>query len=125
MQTCWHVYSLTHFPWKKQQQPQPQQQQEWLYPLGHARHASSVVKLRAGMYLWAKLPFGLADDLAFCQALCSSEGVVLSPGRGFGPGGHGHVRFALVRAGVPGLLLVCCLATCLLSLSVCCRHTHF
>eukprot|EP00967_Tisochrysis_lutea_P150361 scaffold290849_cov20-Tisochrysis_lutea.AAC.2 len=51
----------------------------------------------AGMYLWGRLPPGCGtDDLSFCQSLVASEGVALSPGRGFGPGGFGHVRFALV-----------------------------
>lgn len=49
------------------------------------------------MYLWAKLPEGFEDDTAFCLALVSATGVALAPGSGFGPGGAGHVRFALVR----------------------------
>jgi hypothetical protein len=49
------------------------------------------------MYLWAKLPPGFSDDTGFCLALLASTGVALSPGSGFGPGGAGHVRFALVR----------------------------
>ena len=52
------------------------------------------------MYIWAKLPDGI-DDLEFCMGLVAEQGVALSPGRGFGPGGHGHVRIALVQpAGV-------------------------
>jgi aspartate/methionine/tyrosine aminotransferase len=52
------------------------------------------------MYIWARLPGGL-DDLELCMSLVASEGVALSPGRGFGPGGRGHVRIALVQpAGV-------------------------
>jgi hypothetical protein len=49
------------------------------------------------MYVWAKLPPGFTDDIAFCLALLSATGVALAPGSGFGPGGAGHVRFALVR----------------------------
>jgi aspartate/methionine/tyrosine aminotransferase len=52
----------------------------------------------AGMYLWARLPAGLAlDDLQFAKQLVAQTGVALSPGRAFGPGGVGHVRFALVQ----------------------------
>ncbi|GIW33807.1 MAG: aminotransferase [Meiothermus sp.] len=52
----------------------------------------------AGMYLWARLPPGLAlDDLQFAKALLAQTGVALSPGRAFGPGGVGYVRFALVQ----------------------------
>jgi aspartate/methionine/tyrosine aminotransferase len=55
----------------------------------------------AGMYLWARIPAAAgalaADSLAFCDALVRDTGVALAPGRGFGPNGEGHVRFALVR----------------------------
>ncbi|EFJ53276.1 aspartate aminotransferase [Volvox carteri f. nagariensis] len=50
----------------------------------------------AGMYLWIRLPPGVDDDVAFCQHLVSYTGVALSPGQGFGPGGRGYVRVALV-----------------------------
>ncbi len=52
----------------------------------------------AGMYLWARLPSSLPfDDLAFAKALVAQTGVALSPGRAFGPGGVGYVRFAVVQ----------------------------
>lgn len=52
----------------------------------------------AGMYIWAALPEGLGvDDLQFCQQLVAATGIAISPGRGFGPGGVGYVRFALVQ----------------------------
>ncbi len=50
-----------------------------------------------GMYLWVKLPADLPDDMAFCLALVQHTGIAISPGRGFGPGGFGYVRFALVQ----------------------------
>lgn len=50
---------------------------------------------KATMYLWGRLPQGL-DDLAFALSLVE-RGVAVAPGRGFGPGGRGHVRLALVR----------------------------
>lgn len=60
-------------------------------------HVCAVLRL-AGMYIWAKLPDGLGvNDLEFCQQLVAETGVALSPGRGFGPGGVGYVRFALVQ----------------------------
>ena len=52
--------------------------------------------LRAGMYVWLRLPAGV-DDVAFCQRLVADTGIALSPGRGFGPGGAGFVRVALVQ----------------------------
>ena len=33
----------------------------------------------------------------FCKHLVETTNVALSPGVGFGPGGEGHVRFALVE----------------------------
>ena len=47
------------------------------------------------MYLWGRLPEGV-DDLEFGLRL-AERGVALAPGRGFGPGGKGFVRIALVR----------------------------
>ncbi|WP_293174952.1 aminotransferase class I/II-fold pyridoxal phosphate-dependent enzyme [Oceanithermus sp.] len=51
---------------------------------------------KASMYLWLKLPEGM-DDVAFALRAVEHAGVALAPGRGFGPGGHGYVRFALVQ----------------------------
>lgn len=51
---------------------------------------------RATMYLWARVP-GEVDDVAFAVELCRRTGVALSPGQGFGPGGKGYVRIALVQ----------------------------
>lgn len=48
-------------------------------------------------YLWARLPNGITDDLEFCSQLVQQTGVAISPGRSFGPGGFGFVRFALVQ----------------------------
>ncbi len=50
---------------------------------------------RATMYLWGRLPEGV-DDLDFALRLLE-EGVAVAPGRGFGPGGRGFIRLALVR----------------------------
>ncbi|MBI5157529.1 MAG: aminotransferase class I/II-fold pyridoxal phosphate-dependent enzyme [Acidimicrobiia bacterium] len=50
-----------------------------------------VVGSEAGLYLWVKVD----DDVAATKRLLA-EGVVVSPGRAFGPGGEGHIRLALV-----------------------------
>ncbi len=52
---------------------------------------------RAGMYVWAPLPAGRRASVRFAEGLARATGVVLAPGRGFGPSGEGYVRFALVR----------------------------
>jgi aspartate/methionine/tyrosine aminotransferase len=66
--------------------------------LGMARALEGALALlppRATMYLWGRLPQGV-DDLDFALRLVE-RGVALAPGRGFGPGGVGWVRIALVR----------------------------
>ena len=50
-----------------------------------------IVGSRAGLYLWIKVE----DDMAFTDRLLD-EGIVVSPGRFFGPGGEGYIRLALV-----------------------------
>jgi succinyldiaminopimelate transaminase len=50
-----------------------------------------TVESHAGLYLWV----AVEDDLAAAAALLE-EGVVVSPGRFFGPGGEGFLRLALV-----------------------------
>lgn len=50
-----------------------------------------VVGSRAGIYVWV----AVGDDLAVTERLLDG-GVVVSPGRIFGAGGEGFVRFALV-----------------------------
>lgn len=53
------------------------------------------------LYLWLALPpaaqaAGL-DSETFCARLLEATGVCLTPGNGFGPGGEGFVRLALVH----------------------------
>jgi aspartate/methionine/tyrosine aminotransferase len=58
----------------------------------------SVPLPTATMYVWAPLPSSWAgNSLEFCQKLVENTGVALSPGSGFGKGGEGYVRFALVQ----------------------------
>jgi LL-diaminopimelate aminotransferase len=53
----------------------------------------------ASLYLWVAVPEAFAgDDEAYALRLLE-EGIVVAPGRSFGPGGEGYVRAALV----PGL----------------------
>ena len=47
----------------------------------------------ASFYLWVTVPDG--DDEAYALRLME-EGIVVAPGRSFGPGGEGYVRIALV-----------------------------
>jgi succinyldiaminopimelate transaminase len=47
----------------------------------------------AGIYLWV----GVDDDLAITERLLE-DGILVTPGRQFGPGGEGYIRLALVPA---------------------------
>lgn len=63
---------------------------------GVLRRAFDSIGLRtvashAGLYLWV----AVGDDLAVTEKLLAA-GVVVSPGRFFGPGGEGYLRLALV-----------------------------
>tara|TARA_Y100001936_G_C16080489_1_gene677383 strand:- start:2918 stop:3538 length:621 start_codon:yes stop_codon:yes gene_type:complete len=51
------------------------------------------------MFVWAPIPepYREMGSVSFCQHLVESSNVALSPGVGFGPGGEGYVRFALVE----------------------------
>ena len=45
----------------------------------------------AGIYLWVAVD----DDLAISERLLE-DGILVTPGREFGPGGEGYIRLALV-----------------------------
>ena len=51
------------------------------------------------MFVWAKIPEAYADvnSLDFASMLVREASVATSPGSGFGPGGEGYVRFALIE----------------------------
>jgi alanine-synthesizing transaminase len=54
---------------------------------------------RATMFVWAPIPEPWVErgSLEFAVQLAQDASVAVSPGVGFGPGGEGHVRFALVE----------------------------
>ena len=49
------------------------------------------------MFVWARLPHGRTDSMAFVLELMERAGVIVTPGASFGPGGEGFVRIALVQ----------------------------
>ena len=51
------------------------------------------------MFVWAPVPepYGEMGSLEFSKFLVREAEVAVSPGVGFGPGGDGHVRFALIE----------------------------
>lgn len=54
---------------------------------------------KASMYIWTRLPkeAGGMPSLEFSERLIREQGVVVSPGTGFGPEGEGYVRFSLIH----------------------------
>jgi alanine-synthesizing transaminase len=54
---------------------------------------------RGTMFVWAPIPerYRGLGSIAFTTKLIEEAHVATSPGIGFGPGGDGHVRFALIE----------------------------
>ncbi|NJE80491.1 aminotransferase class I/II-fold pyridoxal phosphate-dependent enzyme [Olsenella sp. SW781] len=48
------------------------------------------------MFVWARIPGGGTDSMAFALELMERSGVIVTPGASFGPSGEGYVRMALV-----------------------------
>jgi alanine-synthesizing transaminase len=59
----------------------------------------SIDKPRGTMFVWAPIPdaYRDMDSIEFSSFLVREAKVATSPGVGFGPGGEGHVRFALIE----------------------------
>ena len=51
------------------------------------------------MFVWAPIPepYSEMDSVEFCSLVVRECEVAMSPGVGFGPGGEGFVRFALIE----------------------------
>jgi alanine-synthesizing transaminase len=58
-----------------------------------------IVPPRGTMFVWAPIPEPYRDmgSLEFAKLLINDAEVATSPGIGFGPGGDGYVRFALIE----------------------------
>ncbi|NNN19041.1 MAG: aminotransferase class I/II-fold pyridoxal phosphate-dependent enzyme [Acidimicrobiaceae bacterium] len=58
-----------------------------------------IEKPRGTMFVWSEIPEPYQDmqSLEFAKFLVSQAQVAVSPGVGFGPGGEGFVRFALIE----------------------------
>ena len=67
---------------------------------GLARIGWEVEKPRAGMFVWAKVPkehLQGKGTLEYAMDLIENAEVAVAPGRGFGEGGEGYLRIALVE----------------------------
>jgi alanine-synthesizing transaminase len=58
-----------------------------------------IPKPMGSMFVWAPIPeaYDELDSVEFCSLVVRDADVALSPGVGFGPGGEGFVRFALIE----------------------------
>ncbi|MCB1015467.1 MAG: aminotransferase class I/II-fold pyridoxal phosphate-dependent enzyme [Acidimicrobiales bacterium] len=66
---------------------------------GLERIGWSFPKPRGTMFAWAPIPEPYAEmgSIEFASFLVKEANVAVSPGIGFGPGGEGYVRFALIE----------------------------
>ena len=66
---------------------------------GLERIGWSIPSPRGSMFVWAPIPeaYREMNSVEFCSHLVNECNVALSPGSGFGPGGEGFVRFALIE----------------------------
>jgi alanine-synthesizing transaminase len=66
---------------------------------GLGRIGWEIEKPRGTMFAWAPIPEPYQDlgSIEFATLLVQDCDVAVSPGVGFGPGGDGHVRFALIE----------------------------
>jgi len=66
---------------------------------GLGRLGWDIPKPKGSMFVWAPIPepYAEMDSVEFCSHVIRECDVALSPGVGFGPGGEGFVRFALIE----------------------------
>ncbi|HEX6568874.1 MAG TPA: aminotransferase class I/II-fold pyridoxal phosphate-dependent enzyme, partial [Acidimicrobiales bacterium] len=66
---------------------------------GLHRMGWDVPRPRGTMFAWAPIPEPYAEmgSVEFASMLVRDAQVALAPGVGFGPGGEGYVRFALIE----------------------------
>ena len=66
---------------------------------GLARLGWDIPKPKGSMFVWAPIPepYSEMNSVEFCSMVVADCAVALSPGAGFGPGGEGFVRFAMIE----------------------------
>lgn len=69
----------------------------WIFSM--SKIGWKIYKPKAGFFLWCKLPeaFPIVDDIEFVEKMLLATGVLVTPGSGFGSGGSGYIRIALVQ----------------------------
>jgi alanine-synthesizing transaminase len=66
---------------------------------GLSRIGWEIPKPKGSMFVWAPIPepYNDLNSVEFCSLVVRDCDVALSPGLGFGPGGEGFARFALIE----------------------------
>jgi alanine-synthesizing transaminase len=66
---------------------------------GLSRVGWEIERPKGTMFVWAPIPepYQEMGSLDFAKFLVQEAQVAVSPGMGFGPGGEGYVRFALIE----------------------------
>ncbi|WP_217615124.1 aminotransferase class I/II-fold pyridoxal phosphate-dependent enzyme [Cellulomonas sp. GbtcB1] len=66
---------------------------------GLSRIGWDILRPKGTMFAWARIPepYRELGSIEFAEMLVRDCDVAVSPGVGFGPGGDGHVRFALIE----------------------------
>lgn len=66
---------------------------------GLGRIGWDILRPKGTMFAWARIPEPYRDlgSIEFAELVVRECDVAVSPGVGFGPGGDGHVRFALIE----------------------------
>ncbi len=66
---------------------------------GLAKAGWNITPPKATMFVWAAIPpeFAHMGSMEFCMKMMEEAHVAMAPGAGFGEGGEGHVRLALVE----------------------------
>ena len=66
---------------------------------GLSRIGWHIEKPKGTMFVWARIPepYSEMTSLEFATLCMTEAKVAISPGSGFGPGGEGFIRFALVE----------------------------
>ncbi len=93
------IIALRHTEAAVEQQAAVYQQRRDVLCEGLQRLGWDVTPPRATMFVWAKIPepWSRLGSIEFAMRLLQEADVAVSPGAGFGPGGEGYLRLALVE----------------------------
>lgn len=94
------IMALRHTEAAVEAQAQLYQQRRDVLCDGLERQGWPIVRPRASMFVWARIPEPWASQMTsldFSMMLLKEADVAVAPGAGFGPAGEGYLRLALVE----------------------------